>query len=355
MGNLYRYSAIAAKLSAMRRHLLTQENFRELASLKSAASAVEYLKGFPSYSQIFDGIGETELHRGRIEIRLKLSLYHDYSRLYRFADRNQRRFLDLYFLHFEIDILKKCLRNVFSGHRTELNLSGFESFFAEHSSLDPLRLSTCASLPEFLECLDGTFFHKPFKELYEHGTASLFEYETALDSLYFTKLWKDLNSRLGKREKNAVLSSFEQKIDLMNLEWLSRAKRHYRFLGDTILEFLIPVHGLLTKDQLLSMAASADLEEFYRILKTTPYGNRLMKGEHFIKKEHSSFHALLDDVYRNSQKKDPYSAAALNSYFYFKEEEIRKLITAIEGIRYGLDRNEILACLEGNEKEVLFP
>ncbi len=38
-------------------------------------------------------------------------------------------------------------------------------------------------------------------------------------------------------------------------------------------------------------------------------------------------------------------AAALNTYFYFKEEEIRKIITTVEGIRYSLSTPEILSCL----------
>ena len=57
------------------------------------------------------------------------------------------------------------------------------------------------------------------------------------------------------------------------------------------------------------------------------------------------FRSLLDTVYQASGRKNPYSAAIINSYFYFKEEEIRKLITVIEGIRYKLGGKEILSCL----------
>ncbi len=40
---------------------------------------------------------------------------------YRFANGTQRKFLDLYFLHFEIDVMKRCLRDAVSGKRSELN------------------------------------------------------------------------------------------------------------------------------------------------------------------------------------------------------------------------------------------
>lgn len=197
-------------------------------------------------------------------------------------------------------------------------------------------------MPEFLENLSGSFFCKPLNALYEHGVTSRFEYETALDTLYFTRFWKSLDSRLGKAEKEAVLSSIGEKIDLLNLEWLSRAKQYYNLSREALSGCLIPVCYRLTQNQLLELADSSGQEEFIRILKTTRYGNRILK------EEKPSFGSLLNTIYQKSRRKNPYSAAALNSYFYFKEEEIRKIITAIEGIRYSLDGNEILSCLAGN-------
>ena len=75
------------------------------------------------------------------------------------------------------------------------------------------------------------------------------------------------------------------------------------------------------------------------------YPSQLSGGQQENPELHSLFRALLDAVYSKSGRNDPYSAAALNSYFYFKEEEIRKIITTVEGIRYSLGSSEILTCL----------
>ena len=48
---------------------------------------------------------------GRIEQLLNLAQYEDFASLYQFANMKQRRFLDLYFMHYEIGIVKTCLRN----------------------------------------------------------------------------------------------------------------------------------------------------------------------------------------------------------------------------------------------------
>ena len=114
------------------------------------------------------------------------------------------------------------------------------------------------------------------------------------------------------------------------------------------MELLIPIWHRLKRSKARELAEASSIEEFDRILKGTRYGNRIFRasGEQQENPElHSLFRALLDAVYSKSGRNDPYSAAALNSYFYFKEEEIRKIITTVEGIRYSLGSSEILTCL----------
>ena len=130
------YSAVSAKIRAMQGRFLTDTDFSQLAFSDSVSAAVETLKSRPSYSCAFEAAGDGELDRSRIEQLLWLSLYRDYSSLYRFAAVSQRKFLDLYFMHFEVDILKKCLRDAASSRSSDLDLSICEDFFQKHSHLD---------------------------------------------------------------------------------------------------------------------------------------------------------------------------------------------------------------------------
>ena len=350
MGNLITYSAVSAKIRAMQGRLLTEGDFSRLVFSGSVSAAVEALRTHPSYSRAFETAGDGELGRSRIEQLLWLSLYQDYSSLYRFATVAQRKFLDLYFMHFEIDILKKCLRGAASSRPSDLDLSIFEDFFQKHSHLDLTGLAGCGTLDGFVDGLRGSFYYDSLRRLRDQGVTALFDYETALDSLYFIHLWKNMKKQLGRKELEAVSQCIGEKIDLLNLEWLSRAKEYYRLPDRSIQDFLIPVYYKLRRSQVLDMAQASSREEFLRLLKATRYGNRIF-GEPNPSAGHENprlkrlFRSLLDAVYQNSGQKNPYSAAILNTYFYFKEEEIRKLITTIEGVRYELDGNEILSCL----------
>ena len=348
MGSLITYSAIAAKLAAMRGHFLTDDEFSVLAGMENVPAAVEYLKNDPAYTDVFSGIENEELHRSKIEELLWHSLSGDFSRLYRFANGTQRKFLDLYFLHFEIDVMKRCLRDAVSGKRSDLNFKSFEPFFRKHSHLDFTALTDSENLDEFLDSIQNTPYYGPLKDLKDQGITSLSEFESALDILYFIRFWKSLKDQLSKDDQAAIADCAGEKIDLLNLEWLARAKRHYKLSADAIMELLIPVWYRLKKSQARELAEASSIEEFDRILMGTRYGNRIFRasGDQQENPEFRSlFRELLDAVYSKSGRNDPYSAAALNSYFYFKEEEIRKIITTVEGIRYSLGSSEILTCL----------
>ena len=112
MKGLLSYSGLTTKIRAMQGHLLNDRNFREIVELPDVPSAVSYLKQQPSYAELFQGLEETELHRGQIEQLLHLAVYRDFSKLYRFSNLEQRKFLSSYFKRYEVAILKECLNKI---------------------------------------------------------------------------------------------------------------------------------------------------------------------------------------------------------------------------------------------------
>ncbi len=55
----------------------------------------------------------------------------------------------------------------------------------------------------------------------------------------------------------------------------------------------------------------------------------------------------LHHLYTVDRRRDPYSLAAINTYLFLKEEEINKLTTAMECVRYGLSPGETAAYVGG--------
>ncbi len=341
--SLLSYSGITTKVKAMQGRLISEEQFREMAALDSVPSAVDYLKRQPSYADIFAHIDDTMMHRGDIEKLLILSKYQDFTKLYKFSNLSQRKFLDLYFMHYEIAIVKRCLRNILGHQKTDLDLSLYRDFFERHSHIDLIKLAEADTLDEFIADLSGSVYYDLILDLQEQDATSVFEYEMRLDLLYFKMMWKTSSKSLSKDDREFISSLFGNRMDLLNIQWIYRSIKHYALTPEQIKVLLIPFHYKLSQEQIDAMIQCHTIDEFFSVLKDTYY-QRISTGLLSEQPDVESLYThILDRIYRKKSREHPYSISIVDAYLYFKESEQRKLITVIEGIRYGLSTNDIIS------------
>ena len=88
------------------------------------------------------------------------------------------------------------------------------------------------------------------------------------------------------------------------------------------------------------------MEQFTALLANTYYGKNFNFNQEQVSIE-KMYRECLHKLYVSDRRKDPYSLATVNTYLFLKEEEIDKLITALECIRYGLTQRETLEYLGG--------
>ena len=230
MSGLLSYSGLTTKIRAMQSHLLNDQNFREIVELESVPQAVSYLKQHKGYEDLFEGYNEADLHRGQIEKMLRLTVYRDFSKLYRFANVEQRKFLALYFKRYEVSVIKECLNTVFDHRDVVLNLSIFDEFFNKHSQLDINLLASSRTIEELIANLKGTEYYAPLSQLADIERPTLFDYEMTLDLYYFAQMWKDRSKVVTKRDLEELTAAWGSKFDMLNLQWIYRSKRYSRLL-----------------------------------------------------------------------------------------------------------------------------
>lgn len=98
------------------------------------------------------------------------------------------------------------------------------------------------------------------------------------------------------------------------------------------------------------MAEAATPEDFFAILRGTYYGS-LSPAALEEKPDLDALHEqVMNRIYAGNSRKHPYSIAVLAAYLYFKEVEQQKIITTIEGIRYGLGASEIISLVMKSER-----
>ena len=131
--------------------LLTQEQYASIVQLPTVTDVVEYLRRIPAYDRVLCDMTEEELHRGKIERKLRHSIYMDFAKIYRFSNGEQRKFLDLYFKRYEIAIIKNWLNRLLDHRDILFPPTGFEEFFRKHSDLDLEKLTASATVEELMD------------------------------------------------------------------------------------------------------------------------------------------------------------------------------------------------------------
>lgn len=346
MGNLLSYSGVVTKIRAMQAKLLTDDHFQEIAELRSVSEVVSYLKKMPAYSKAFQSIDENTIHRGDVEKILIQSLYHDYSKLYRFSGMEHKRFLKLYLKRYETDLINYCLRIVSNQKKESFDLNHKKEFFDRYSDISIDRLITSKTVKELIDNLQDTEYYKPLNALQNSGeNVSLFDYNLALDLYYFTTLWKEKKKILKGKELSLFTRDSGTKIDLINLQWIYRAKKYYRMTPADIYSFIIPIHYHIKAPEMLKLIETETVDEFIYLVSKTYYGRKYNKNETLtIEKLYAN---CLSHLYLIDRRNDPYSIASINTYLFLKEEEMQKLTTLLECIRYGLTAHETLQYIGG--------
>ncbi len=345
MGNLLAYSGIVTKIHAMESRLLKPEQFEEIASLKNVPELVSYLMDHSSYRQVLQDMDESRLHRGNIEKVLNLSLYHDYTKLYRFCGLKQRQFLKMYLKRYEIDLINYCLRIVINHYQEPFDLNHKKPFFDKYSQISIEKLITSRTTDQLIEMLKGTEYYEPLRKLNNGRDVTLFDYDLALNLYYFTTMWRERKKVLKKKELEIFTRDCGSKIDLLNIQWIYRAKKHFSMSASDIYSLLIPIHYRVSTDQIKSMAEAGTLEEFWEVFQKTTY------ARHYDFNQSLTIEQMYEDclyhLYTADRRRNPYSIASINTYLFLKEEELKKLTTAMECIRYGLTPGETLGYVGG--------
>ena len=341
MGNLLEYSGIVTKVRAMEAKLLKPEQFVEIANLGSVPEIAEYLRKNTAYADALDTLTEDQIHRGNIEKVLVQSLYHDYTKLYRFCGQKQRQFMKLILKNYEIDLINYCLRIVINHYKQPFDLNYKRPFFDRYSQISIDKLITSRTTDE----LKDTEYYVPLKRLKDAQDVTLYDYNLTLDLYYFTSTWKEQKKVLKKDDLELFMRDRGSKIDLLNLQWIYRAKKYYNMKPADIYLLLIPIHYKLSTAQVKEMVEASGLEEFENALSRTYYSHHYNFNRKLtIEKMYAD---CLYHLYTIDRRRNPYSIAPINTYLFLKEEEIKKLTTAMECVRYSLTPGETLAYVGG--------
>lgn len=351
MAKLLAYSGLTTKVRAMEKNLLHEDDYSQIMNLNSITEVVTFLEKQKGYENIFKGVNIYDLHRGDLEKFLYLSSYRDFSKLYNFASVRQRKYLELYFMKYETHLLKKILREILNKNYVSYDLSAIKPYFDNFSKINLPLLSEAKSVDDFILSLKGTIYYESLVRIYEISNTLLYDYELCLDLQYFETMWGSRKKFLSGVDYEVITRSYGYKIDLLNLQWIYRCKKYYKISNADIYAMLIPINYKFSKSQIKEMVNAETLNAMMETFSKTYYYKKV-KALALEDGSHEKLYKILMDKHHNTSfKANPYSLACIDTYLYQKQQEISKLISLIECIRYSYPFDKINKMLNnGGEK-----
>lgn len=341
----------------MRSRLLTDSDYERMSQLSSVAEAVEYLRQKQGFREAFAELDERTTHRSIIEGLLFYSEYYDFVKIYRFGGFELRRFLDVYFMGFERSYLKSVLRGIIDQRESDIRIASLGSFFEKHASFDCVRIAEAKTVEEFVAALSDSPFYAYLHPLVGQSQVTLFDYGMAMDFCVFGTMWRQYKKHFEGETSKTLCKSYGTQFDLTNLMWIYRSRKYYEMDKTDIYKILLPIHYKLDKNTIKNMVEAGSLEEFLGIVRSSYYGTKYVVN---IEREEDGFyieqiyHALLGHIHNREFRNHPFSVACASAYLHMKHIETERLITTIEGIRYGLSPQEIVAHEKKYNLEVLY-
>ena len=332
-------NVVLAKARAMYGNSLKVRDFSELLHCHSVSEIAAYLKNNTAYASVLSEINESTIHRGHLEMLIRRKAFNDYASLGRY-DMTMAAQLPQYLLErIEIEQIISCLRYMSAGHTSEFFFS-MPMYFASHTRLDLVKMSHSSSFAELLDALSHTRYYDILAAFSpkEDGRIRLTEIENAL----FSHLAKGMYSLIDQTHgalREELTNLYGAQVDMQNVTRILRLKRYFNAEPDFIRANLLPNGRCLSPKIIEEMVQAPTADAVLELFLSTGLAKRIPETQRgFV---HDLDHRA---PYFNARRLIHYSIhpmAVLLSYIIITDVEVDDIINIIEGVRYGLEPEQI--------------
>ena len=322
-----KYPSINAKLKGMYAKRLKNDDLQDLAKQNNLKSAVAILKNKSSSLNVLS----EDADREQIEKILNGEIIYDIEKIVKYLDKNDTQIFNLLISKYEIRCIKKAIKLLYSKNEYDENIKIWtNTIFTDLKGLESIK-----SIDEFLKIINNTKYKKILKEYFENKDTeySIFEIENELDKMYLKSIY---NSAGNNKNLKKMIGA---KIDFTNILWIYRMKKYYNFSEDKIEKSIIDINYALKKNQILLLVKAKNIEELNEILKRTVYSNIATDDIYELE---CNMKKYLHGLYIKNFKSNLLSINCIYSYLNLVELENKDIISIIEAVRYGIDKEKLL-------------
>lgn len=322
-----KYPSINAKLKGMYAKRLKNDDLQDLAKQNNLKSAVAILKNKSSSLNVLS----EDADREQIEKVLNGEIIYDIEKIVKYLDKNDTQIFNLLISKYEIRCIKRAIKLLYSKNEYDENIKIWtNTIFTDLKGLENIK-----SIDEFFKIINNTKYKKILKKYFVNKDTeySIFEIENELDKMYLKSIY---NSAGNNKNLKKMIGA---KIDFTNILWIYRMKKYYNFSEDKIEKSIIDINYALKKNQILLLVKAKNIEELNEILKKTVYSNIATDDIYELE---CNMKKYLHGLYIKNFKSNLLSINCIYSYLNLVELENKDIISIIEAVRYGIDKEKLL-------------
>lgn len=333
--------AVLAKARAMYGKRITPQQFEELLHCKSVREVTAFLKTQTHYGPSLAAVSEADIHRGQLEELLRRAFFENSDKLYYY--QNDLSGTQFQFFLQEAEI-RQLLRMVFllRAGEPEHFIVELPPHLMQRGKLDFLAISQVKSFDQLILLLQSQ--HTVYGDILakfrpeNDRKLDLLAMEHALWLDYFSRMLQTLTSTDHETEELEELVKL--RVELLNLRSLYRNVLYLHLpLQHLEQEVLLPWGTKLRREAILALAEAKNEEEFWKILLKNPFYARFSPtGEESI--EHFT-DRLFASRCRHLLYFTTNSDLCFYTYLLLAQQEEQNVVTLLEGIRYGMNEDQI--------------
>lgn len=326
--SLLKYPNLNAKLKAMYANRLTKENINDLIKQNDIKNIVLMLK---SKSDIFKSIQEN-VDRLEIEKLLDESLLKDILKIKKLLNKSDNELFDIFLRQYEIKCIKSILRKLYSDDKKDDIIVQNVKMWTLKLFHEIKRIETIENFDNFFKAINRMGQYSFIKKYQNNDKINVFEIENEIDKKYFENLYDKVKS--NKNLKKIIGSE----IDLLNIEWIIRVKKYYNFDKQRLIQIIINRFYRIKSSTVKDIINTNSFNEIKTILSQTVYKNVFISETDFEDNADRFLYQINYKIF----KEDVLSMAYIFAYINLVDYENNDIINVIEGIRYRMDKDEII-------------
>ncbi len=322
---------------------LTAQDIEALVSCRTVADCASCLRA-TRYADSLSELNESNLRRRTLERALNDSLLDELYSLSRCEQSVGDWFSDYIIMRAEIKQIISFVQLLAAGRESELILKVPE-FILQRSGVDAVRLAQCRSYDDLLEVMKHSRFVRELKALRplpgNRPDCALIEH--ALYARFYDEVQEMINRRAGNAREE-LTDIIGTQIDILNFTYIYRLKKYYGADPAAVRSMMFRGGQRIKPHTMLAMVNAPDADSALDIfIRRTPYGKQFDREELTEGGVlETAMRMITNKRARKLMRTSVNPATVLLAYVLMAETEVHDLTVIVEGVFYGLPREEIL-------------